>query len=217
MPDDRFCPLMSQSTDKYFLRLSPMRVALQQKFPAKEPDHRWMDRLLYKVGRTVFESAWHEDQKPGVFIGKHFAISAFQPAIELLYFALSADLCSIRTQVDEEFLNFFTEVYPHEPIHRFLKLVTQLNGAQTDKVPQKILPFYSRLSQEFGNFLKIQVPWGKMRQSVPLFKLIFGNFNGRLKDIGRSLRTNSEACEGISRLEREAKRITEEILQVSAQ
>ncbi len=149
-------------------------------------------------------------------MGRHFGIPAFQPAIELLYFALSGDLCAIRTQVDEEFLDFFVKVFPHEPIHSFLKLVPRLSGVQTDRIPQKILPFYPRLSREFGTFLRIPVPWGRRRQATPLFKLIFANFNGRLADLGQTLREYPEVREGISRLNFEAVTITEEILQAAA-
>lgn len=215
MPDERFCCLMSQGSERNYLRLGPMRKPLQTVFPGRETDHQWLDRQLYKAGRTVFQSAWHEDQKAGVLVGSCFGIPALRPAIELLYFALSADLCSIRPQVDEESIEFFMRVFPHDPIRRFLQLVPKLSGTETDGLPQKILPLYSRLSREFGQFLRIPVRWGRAQQTIPLYKLIFGNFNGRLAEIGIRLKPVDDIREGIARLEEEANAIITEILEAA--
>lgn len=199
--DPRLVKLMRQGHEVYHLRLSPFRSKTGEILGGGKT--RLVDDLLNKVGRHIFRAAWHEDQRLGVIVAREFGLPLFHQAIEVLYLCLSGELCEIRSAVDDIVFRFFTEVYPQPAIHEFLQLLPRLEGGALTSLAQVALGLYARLSQAFKRFLGVQVGWGFRQESVPLQKLVFGNFS-RLARVAGPLGKNFEVREARKNLEREA-------------
>jgi hypothetical protein len=158
------------------------------------------DRRLYQVGRHVLEAAWHEDQAVGLLAATHLQLAQFARAIEILYLALSGDLCELRSLPQREFIaEFFERLYPQPAIIAFLTLLADLDGAALNRLPDKALKLYTRLSKAFGQFLELQVTWGGRRVRLPLHKLVLANVT-RLGTVAEELNANTVVREAAERL-----------------
>ena len=118
--DDRFAKLMYMGHEIYFLRLSLFRKSLTELLSDQEngiADKREVDEYIYRLGRYIFQAAWHEDQRPGMLTAEHFGLAKFYHAIELLYLCLSGELCQLRSTIDDRLLSFFEKAYPQPAIH----------------------------------------------------------------------------------------------------
>jgi hypothetical protein len=174
---ERFVKIMRSGHEVYYLRLSMFREKVLAMLGKKDGDsaHDEVDEILEDLGLRVFQAAWHEDQHIGMAAAERFGLPFFRQAIELLYLCLSGDLCELRQSVTPGMLQFFEEVYSQPAIRDFLGLLNHLDGEALARVPQTALRLYPRLSQDFAEFLKVDVPWG--RQEAPLYKLLFANFS----------------------------------------
>jgi hypothetical protein len=174
--------------------------------------HEDIDRVLYDVGRYVLSAAWHEDQTLGLLAAKHFQLPNFARAIEILYLALSGDLCDLRALAQSELVvGFLRTVYPQPAISSFLSLLASLDGAVLNQIPDKALKLYSRLSRAFGQFIEVPVTWGHRRVKLPLYKLIFAN-TSRLAQVAVELQETPHIRQAADRLENESKRVIEGML-----
>jgi hypothetical protein len=208
--DDRFVKLMSFGHETFHLRLAQFRDGVKQMLRQDEADEqksaRQVDRLLYDLGRHVFQAAWHEDQQIGVLVAEQFGLPNFRAAIELLYLCLSGELCELRAVVTPPMLQFFTQVYPQPALGACLERLQHLDGEALNKLPQQALRLYARMAEEFGRFLKVEVPWGQRQVQVPLWKLVFGNAY-RLPLVGQALAKTETMRTAAARLEAEAQAI----------
>jgi hypothetical protein len=201
LTDSRFVKLMRHGHEVYHLRLSIFR---ERAGDILGGDKAWaVDDWLSQVGRLIFQAAWHEDQRLGVMVARHFGLPHFQQAIEVLYLCLSGELCEIRSAADDQLLRFFREVYPQPALHGFLELLLRLEGGALTALTQEALHLYTRLSQAFNRFLSVPVGWGFRQESLPLMKLIFGNFS-RLPQVSAPLVNNPEVSAAKEVLEHEA-------------
>ncbi|MBN2372928.1 hypothetical protein JXL19_03970 [bacterium] len=213
--DERFVKLMNAGHEVFALRLSWFREPVLKglaKNGIKDDTERQVDRILYNTGRYVFQSAWHEDQRLGVKVSIHFGLENFLHCVELLYLCLNAELCELRSSIDDDMMLFFDQIYPQPAIHSFLKkTLKNLDGGQLNEIPQKALSLYSRLSISFSQFLDTEISWGYHRIRIPLYKIIYGNFY-QLDIVGRILREDHEVKNGAARLESDSQAIIREIL-----
>ena len=109
MIDERFVKFMYVGHEEYALRLAQFREPLRKMVTAAESgDAYTLDKILYKLGRHVFQAAWHDDQRPGFLTAQHFNLLHFKQAIELLYLCLSGELCELRGAVDDPMLPSLT-------------------------------------------------------------------------------------------------------------
>ncbi len=203
MSDPRFVRLMYHGHETYFIRLSTFRGNLRDLLKV---DERALDGFLIDLASYVFQAAWHEDQLAGVLVAQHLNLPCFQQALELLYLCLSGELCEIRSVVNQQVLEFFEVVYPQPAIYAFLQLLTTLDGAALNELPQEAIKLYGKLSRAFNRFLELEVAWGYQHLNVPLYKLVFGNF-ARLDSIGKALAADRCITEAGERLEVEAQAI----------
>jgi len=214
--DERFVRLMDGGHETYYLRLSQFREGVKTALPDKSSrsdTSEWdTDDILYHTGRHVFQAAWHEDQRPGVLTATHFGLVNFRQAIELLYLCLSGELCELRNATNKRLLSFFEQTYPQPAIRAFLGVLSGLDGAAINDLPQKALKLYARLSNAFSRFLSVEVPWGHRQVTTPLYKLVFGNFS-RLALVADRL--GEEACirNAAQRLEEASQAIVGEIVE----
>lgn len=206
--DERFAGIMVGGHEQFYLRLSPFRVDVDQGLAAPGGIFRGhsTDAVLCHVGRHVLQSAWHEDQRPGMLTAKLFGFDAFRQAVELLYFVLSGELCEVRHSIDETMLEFFRTVYRQPAMQAFLRRLRGLDGAMLNEYPTQALSDYARLARAFRAFIRTAVPWGARGQAVELYKLIYGNFS-RLDAVGERLRGAEALREPGEKLERTAERI----------
>ncbi|NQT53714.1 hypothetical protein HQ576_16775 [bacterium] len=220
MLDERFVPLMHMGHETYHLRLSQFR----RHVAAMTGDGRRTDEVLYNLGRQVFQAAWHDDQRVGMLTAKHFGLTHFADAIELLYLCLSGDLCELRSAVDEPMRLFFDVVYSQPAIGAFLKRLAVLDGGVLNEIPQQALRQYAELLRAFGAFIQIEVPWGarslrpplgRRCLRVPLYRLIFGNMS-RLGRVAKALGDVDEVRRAAAALEATAQRIIDQILAMDA-
>lgn len=212
MVDDRFVRLMDGGHEAYYLRLSQFRegvkIAGSNTGSMSELE---TDDLLYRLGRHIFQAAWHEDQRLGVLTALHFGLTHFREAIELLYLCLSGELCEMRSATNHRVLSFFEEIYPQPAIRAFLKMLCELDGATINDLPRRALKLYVRLSAAFSRFLSVEICWGHQKATITLYKLVFGNFS-RLPLIAAQIKEDSCIRSAALRLEQEAFMIVGEVV-----
>ena len=171
-----------------------------------------IDGLLYRLGRHVFQAAWHEDQRLASAVATHLAsLPRFSDTIELLYLALGGDLCELRSNLGDLAVCFAPDgVYPQPALHRFMEILPGLSGAELAGIPRLAAELYGNLTHAFGRFLQCPVPWGLLEYQVPVWKVLYANFGrlSALEKIGKDQNLVSEA----SRLEREATIVTDRLL-----
>ena len=213
--DERFVKLMWSGHEVYFLRLSQFRQPLLNSWiHKKEPDAQdTVDQLLLKVGRHVFQACWHEDQFVGMAAAGQFGLENFRHAIELLYLSLSAELCDLRSAIDDDMLRFFSKIYDQPAILAFLERLTHLDGKTLAELPQIALKLYPALARTFSRFLSAEVPWGQRPVKVPLYKLIFANFS-RLASVRTAVVDKLELQQAADVLEKQSHQVIHEILKV---
>lgn len=217
MADERFAKLMYDGHERYYLRLSPFRDAIRTAEPHDPCRHvvGRVDEALYRLGRHVFQAAWHEDQRPALAAAKHFRMTRLRHAIELLYLVLSGELCELRTQIDGPMLGFFASTYPQPALHSFLVLLKELDGGAIHELPRRALAEYAGLSAAFGRFLRVEVEWGSRRKTLPLYKLLFGNFS-RLGAVRDALQNSKVLPHAIARVEALADGIVRQLTDAEA-
>jgi hypothetical protein len=211
MHDKRFVKLMRAGHETHYLRLSPFRKATAQMLNGEKADDMQVDNLLLDLGNYIFEAAWHEDQRPGILAAEVFGMPNFRNAIELLYLCLTSELCDLRSQISPDMLRFFREVYPQPAIYRFLKKLDVLVGSEINNLPEKVMPYYAQLSRAFSRFLQTEIAWGSQNEIIPLYKLIFANFN-RLEIIAKKLTGHQAVMEEVKSLDSKAKKISASII-----
>ena len=210
--DERFVRFMDYGHEVYFVRLSPFRNAVREEMAAvSNPLDASIDNALHDVGRHVFQAAWHDDQRPALLTARHFGLTEFFRAVELLYLCLSGELCGLRSAADENMLRFFETIYPQPAIRRFLERLAQFDGGQLNDIPRNALPLYRRLSQAFAQFLHTEVGWGPHAAPTPLYKLLFANFT-RVGGLAAQLNGNDALARAAPRLEQNARGIMAELL-----
>ena len=211
--DERFVKIMRWGHEVYYLRLAMFRKKLLAMLGKEKSSNAQdaVDEVLAKVGGHILQAAWHEDQRVGMAAAEHFGLTGFRQAIELLYLCLSGDLCELRGLVNKEVLQFFKEVYPQPAIHDFLDLLSQLNGEALAHVPQTALKLYPRLSRDFSAFLSTEVPWGRWKTRMPLYKLLFGNFS-RLEAVRKGIGENGELKKAAEVLEKQSSAVIRALL-----
>jgi hypothetical protein len=208
--DERFVKLMDLGHDSYFLRLSRFREGIKEHMPGDNGQED-TDEILYKLGRHIFQAAWHEDQRPGYLCSVHFGMPYFRHAIELLYLCLSGELCELRSAIDSRMLLFFEHIYPQPAIRDFLNLLQGLDGAALNEIPKRALHCCGRLSQAFAQFLNQEAGWGHRNLPVPMHKLVFGNFS-RLDLVSKELQEDESIRSAAHQLEKASQSIILEIL-----
>ncbi len=215
MIDDRFIRLMSAGHEQYFLRLSRFREGAGELLAESgtAATEREVDDFVLDVGKTVFQAAWHDDQRPGILTAKHLDLPVFHQAIELLYLCLSGNLCELRGVTSARFIRFFEEVYPQPAIREFLSKVRDLDGVVLNELPKKALSLFIRLSGSFSRFMKTEVDWGNYGSKVPLYKIIFGNFS-RLEKVGETLAQDPSVRTAAGPLEKAAEAVVREIVEL---
>jgi hypothetical protein len=211
--DRRLVRMVRHGHERYFIRLSAFRDKVAGLIPRGAPDDsEAVDDLLLRAGRHVFQAAWHEDQRLGVGVAEHLDLPVFHQAIELLYLCLSAELCQVRTGVDETLLEFFRIVYDRPPIRNFLKMLTRLDGRTINDLPRLGGMLFRRLGGAFSDFLNREVTWKSGR--CPLWKVVYANFS-RLDLVGRALPVTSGSIRAKNDLEACARRVIGDLLQVT--
>ncbi len=205
MADERFVKIMWSGHEVYFIRLSPFRKPLlDARSPLKDPDAEdEIDAFLKKIGRLVFQACWHEDQYVGMVTAAQFELVHFRRAVELLYLCLTAELCELRSAVDEAMTGFFKNVYVQPAIVTFLNRLVRLDGKALAEVPQAALRHFPALSRTFSRFLAVEVPWGRSKALVPLYKLLFANFS-RLDSVRSTIAATDELRKAAERLEKQS-------------
>ena len=210
--DERFVQLMDLGREVYHLRLSQFRGgagAMLDNGSAASPED--IDRLLYSVGRNVFDSAWHEDQRPGVLTADNLDLPFFKQAIELLYLSLSSDLCELRRAVTDDILRFLSEVYEQPAIRALMTKLPDLEGDALNDLPRSALSLYVRLSRDFSRFMNTEVAWGHKNRPTPIYKLVFANFS-RLGLIATQLARSDAVEEARALLEGRAEAMIDELI-----
>jgi hypothetical protein len=211
MTDDRFVHLMDRGHELFYLRLSQFRDQVGRMLSGDSPaTETEVDDCLYDIGRYVLQSAWHEDQRLAVLTATHLCLPGFRNAIELLYLCLSADLCELRSAVDDRMLRFFEIPYPQPAIREFLSLLGRLDGGVLNEIPRSALRLYGGLAREFAAFVKTEVEWGLRQTRFPLFKLLYGNLP-RLAAVGNVLREDTRVREAAESLEDKAQSVIAEL------
>ena len=208
--DDRFVKLMRMGNERCYLRLCQFRPKIIKYFGKMYGDNEDIDNYLFEIGNNVFQNCWHEDQKPGIFIAHHFALTNFTKAIELLYLCLSSDLCELRSNSNDKKLQFFDKVYDQPAIMNFLKSLSTYEGSDFHQLNKKALDLFHHLSRSFNLFLSLQIPWNSKSTKTTLFNIIFANFY-RLDKIASIIVDNKEVLTAAEKLEKTARLVITKI------
>jgi hypothetical protein len=214
--DERFVKIMWAGHEVYFLRLSQFRAALLKDRDSNGESEAQdeVDSQLLKVGRHVFQACWHEDQCVGMAAAGQFDLVDFRRAIELLYLCLSAELCELRSAIDDAMLRFFKDVYDQPAIVAFLGRLAALDGKALAEVPQAALKHFPGLSRAFSRFLAVELPWGRKQAMVPLYKLLFANFS-RLDAVREAIAEKEELRQAAESLEKQSQSVIQALLDAS--
>ena len=207
--DHRFIRLMSGGHEMNYLRLSTLRQACLALLPDKN-DQKGADGLLYLMGRHVFQAAWHEDQAMAFLLSGQIEIADFLHAVELVYLCLGADLCQTRSAVSDDMMRFFETTYRQPAIMAFLGLLQDLDGNTINRIPNRALALYKKLTNAFGAFLLTDIPWGRYRPCIPLWKMIYGNYS-RPSLLGKALSGNAALVRAAAVLRKESKHVITEL------
>ena len=179
LTDERFINLMSMGHETFCLHLSQFREGAANIITEKEDgDDLVVDNFLHTLGREIFSAMWHEDQRLGVAVAKHFDLPLFRSAMETIYLCLSSDLCQLRAATTSDMIRFFHAdgVYPQPFLSRFLTSLSDADGATLNELPQRALRLYKKLLHAFRAFLSTEVKWGRQNTMTPLWKLVYGNY-----------------------------------------
>jgi hypothetical protein len=217
MPDRRIVRLLRSGHESGFIRLSPYRAAtaaLLAGAAGAEVGEGRIDALLLRLGRHVFASAWHEDQRLGVLAAEHLRMDDFAQAIELVYLALSGDACELRSAIGPRDLVFFDRVYPRPALRALLERVGELDGGGLGELPARALAMYRRLAGAFAALLAVQVPWAA-GGAVCLRTLLFANC-GRFDEVAAAVRDSTPVAAGVAALEGEARQVIDGLLGAGA-
>lgn len=168
--DDRFVHLMDGSHERSFLRLSKFRQAVDE----IRPPNSDLDEQLWSIGRFLLQGMFHEDQRTGMLVARHFQLPRFQQAFELVYLVLGSDLCKLRDALDETMFRFVESCYPQPAVLAFLQKLDSFGGQQLFDVTQTSLLGFQKLTQAFGAFLNVKVN-GPQQRAMHLHQLIFSN------------------------------------------
>ncbi len=204
--DERFVRLRMFGREEQWLRLSQYRSAVEQMLGSRDGDA--VDAHLHEAGRWVLSAAWHESQRPGLLIAACMGLSAFPRAVEILHLALTSDPCDLRARVNPAMLLFFREAYKQKHIHSFLSSLQSMDGGRLDRIWSEALPMYRGLTSAYLRFIKTEIRWGPLRQTTPLWKVVFGNYP-RMQSLSGALRANSSAAKAARELERTSAGILE--------
>jgi hypothetical protein len=215
--DARFVKLMLLGHEVYYLRLSQFRDDAECEFVRETLNGRdgQVDTVLYDVGRYVLGSAWHEDQILGIVCARHFKLTKFHQAIELLYLILSGEPSEIRCAVNDDMLTFFDIIYPQRSIQLFLMNLNRMQGYELSRLPVVALSFYKELSVAFSRFLSVSVPWGFFKNPISLWKIVYGNYY-RLEIVAKALDDDPGLKNAAQKLEDAADHIISKLVQKSA-
>lgn len=199
--DGRFVKLMQAGHENYFLRVADFRSAASAIVREDSGDDRKKtDRLLYDIGRHVLQAAWHDDQRLGRLAADYLNLPRFFWSVELLYLQLGGELCELRSSLNKRLLAFFESVYPQPAIRYFLEILATLDGDRLNDLPVRAVQLYRRLSRAFSRYLSTEIHWGRHGAILPLWKVLYSNFN-RLKLIGGRIKNDLRLVAASAELE----------------
>jgi hypothetical protein len=216
MPDSRFARIMRSGKERYFLRMAGFRPQLAQLLgikpglkDAKAAEH--LDHELYKLGRGVFQAAWHHDQQLAVKLANAFGLVDFGYAIELLYLCLGGDLCYLRANAGKYYPGFFKDVYPQPAIKGLWIKLKNINGKGLAELPKAAKDCYGQLSRAFSGLLQNRAGWGPDAHGVPFWKLVYANVE-RLDMVAKRLENHAELKDNLAYLENQAGQVIKRLI-----
>lgn len=213
VPDRRFVRLTDNGREVAYLRLADFRAPAARLIPEGSTDEDYrVDAILYDAARGVLQAAFHEDQQVAMAVARAFGLPMLLSAVELIYLVLTADLCQLRTAIDETLLQFFQRVYPQAAISAFLnRLLEMTEGREIDDLPDRAQNWHRTLSRAFRDWLRIEVPWGSGRKTkTPIWKLTLANLS-RLQPVADRLRDETIVEKATERLAGVAERVIVEM------
>lgn len=213
LQDKRFARLMNMGHEEYYLRLSQFRSSIEGLTGRGRATNGKIDDILYTLGRHLFQSAWHEDQRLGILVADSFHLPEFRQAIELLYLCLSGDLCSLRSALNPMLFTFFGKCYQQPALRRLLSLLSSCNGETLTELPERAGRLYKRLTHTFGRFLATEISWGARGLTLPLWKVVYANVS-RLDMVKRSMKGNPAMLEAAGNLRKASAEIIDELLYI---
>lgn len=195
--DNRFARLMVHGHEKYYLRLSLFREGIERTMDCgNNNSEEEIDALLYALGRSVFQGAWHTDQRFVFVFAEAFGLEPLRNALELLYMCLSCDLAAVRRFLTPSMHSFFRTTYSNPAIGKLLESIEWLPGSKLSALNKEALTAYQQLTANMNRVLAREIPWrGSWQKSIPLWKLVVANV-GRLGCVASQLR-DTELIDGI--------------------
>lgn len=212
MPDERFARLMSGGHVRAFLRLSQYRprVALMLDKGEYGQNHS-ADEVLHTSARHVLHAAWNEDQRVAMLTARHFGLSVFWRAVELLSLILHSDLCELRSASGELCIQFFRDIYPQPTFQALFTKLPQAVGEQLHRLSAEAIELHSQLRLAFRSFLLAEVQREGYPGMIPLYRLVFANID-RLDRISGDPAIGEAVRQEAERLESKSMRVIESIL-----
>lgn len=206
--DPRFVRLMLHGHEHYFIRMSDYRSGLVEALTeAKMEGGKAAEQVLLDVGRYFLQLAWHEDQIIGWMVSEHFGLPTFREAMEVIYFNLGSDFCSVRQQITPEVKVFFRDVYKQPALLALIKKIESSEGNEFQSLEMKSRTWYETINKAFSALLQCKTEWGLVQKcSLPLYKVVFSNIF-RLHLVVGSLTENRQvrqACKVLEKVSGEA-------------
>lgn len=186
--DERFARFMVHGHERYFLRLSLLRNKAADALGGCDTEAPEVDALIYALGRSLFQGAWHADQRFAFVLAKAFEAPRLRDAIELTYLCLSCDLSSLRRFLSKPMQRFFEQHYDNPSIAELLRRLETMTGAEMTALAQRGLEAYQDLAAGVSAVLSHEVMWAEQTSApTPLWKLGVANV-GRLTTMAEQLR-----------------------------
>ncbi|MFH1531623.1 MAG: hypothetical protein ABIK09_12920 [Pseudomonadota bacterium] len=205
---DRFASATRYGEVDRLLRLSPLRPAAEAAAGRSDADV-----LLYTAGRTLFDAAWHDDQRLACAAAELLELPRFRSTLELCYLCLGGDLSRLRQALLGPWGAPLTAVVAAaDPGGALLRLVDALpatDGAQLSGLREAAHRGFPRLGAAFAALMRSQRTLDRFPADLPLFKILVAHY--RRLDRVRPL-LNADARRAGAALEDAAIGIGEEIL-----
>jgi hypothetical protein len=213
--EPRFVRITNQGRECYYLRLSLFREKVMEMLRTRNEDSREKaDKLLYDLGRCIFQGAWHVDQRFAFAFAESFGLSELRNAIELIYLSLSCDLSAVRRFLTPTMHAFFTQCHANPGIAELLRRLDSMSGDEMSAVKQRGLVAYQRLADAMNETFSATVTWTpSWKGPMPLWKIFVANVN-RLEVIVKQMKNDKQLEERLLSLNETASACIKELVQL---
>jgi hypothetical protein len=207
-PWDRFTSATRYGEVDRLLRLAPLRPAA-----VAAGGDSGVDAILYTAGRTLFDAAWHDDQRLACAAAELLELPRFRSTLELLYLCLGGDLSRLRQALlgpwGASLPAVVSAADPGGALASLTRALPGAEGAALSRLREAAHRAFPHLGAAFSALMLTRRPLDRSPADLPLFKVLVAHY--RRLDQLRPLLSDDVRC-AATVLEHTAAELSEEIL-----